>query len=235
MRDCLCLRYLAVIFHPSGTICDENVRSYPEATIIVERLFCQFVVFPRFLVCLLLLIYIFYLTCYFLLACRFSPTWDHLCPSYLGMIFSREWDHLCPKYLGTIFHPGGTICAQDFYGWFFSGEWDHLCPIYLGVIFHPRGTICNQNGRFYLEATVITERLFSQFAVFPRFLICFLLVTYIFLFDLLFFCLLVGFHPHGTICARDIFREDLFTRIGPCIPEIGVISHPSGSICVGDI
>ena len=106
-------RYLGVIFHPSGTICDQNVRFYLETTNIVERLFCQFVVFPRFLISLLLLTYIFSLTCYFLLACQFSPTWDHLCPRYLGMIFSREWDHLCPRYLGLIFHPSGTICAQD--------------------------------------------------------------------------------------------------------------------------
>ena len=55
----------------------------------------------------------FYLTCSFLLACRLSPKWDHLCPRYLEMIFSREWDHLCPRYLGVMFYPSGTICAQN--------------------------------------------------------------------------------------------------------------------------
>ena len=42
-------------------------------------------------------IHIFYLTCSFLLPCRFSP----------------EWDHLCPRYFGVIFYPSGTICAQN--------------------------------------------------------------------------------------------------------------------------
>ena len=107
-------------------------RFYLEESIIVERLFCQFV-FPPFLICLLLLVYIFYLICPFLLAYRFSTKWDNLCPRYLGMISSPEWDHLCPKYLD--------------------------------VIFYPRGTTCAQNVRFYLEATIIVERLFCQFVI----------------------------------------------------------------------
>ena len=37
--------------------------------------------FPPFPICLLLLIYIFYLTCCFLLPCLLSPEWDHLCPN----------------------------------------------------------------------------------------------------------------------------------------------------------
>ena len=69
--------------------------------------------FSAFLISLLLLIFIFFFICCFLLACRFSPKWDHLCPRYLGMTFSPEWDHLCPRYLGVIFHSGGTICAQN--------------------------------------------------------------------------------------------------------------------------
>ena len=105
--DHRCPRYLGVIFHPSGTICDQNVRFYLETTNIVERLFCQVVVFPRFLISLLLLTYIFSLTCYFLLACQFSSTWDHLCPRLLGMIFFRRmgpsvpdilWDDFTPKW-----------------------------------------------------------------------------------------------------------------------------------------
>ena len=85
------------------------------------------------------------------------------------------------------------------------------------MIFHPSGTICNQNGRFYLEATIIEERLFCQFVVFPRFLICLLLLTYI-LFDLLFFsCLSVFTHMRPSVLK--IFRDDLFTRMGPSVPE----------------
>ena len=57
--------------------------------------------FPPFPICLLLLIYVF--ICSFLLACRFSPKWDHLCPKYLETIFSREWDHLSTRYVGVIF------------------------------------------------------------------------------------------------------------------------------------
>ena len=200
--DHLCQRYLGVIFHWSGTICDQNVRFYLEATIIVERLFCQFIVFPRFLICLLLLTYIFHL----FFACLsvfthvgpFSPKIfrDDLfmrmgpsVPEILRVDFSPRRDHLCPGFLWMIF----------------SGEWDHLCPTYLGVIFHSSGTICNQNGRFYLEATIIEERLSCQFLVFPRFLFCLLLLfCFIFHFTCYFFCLLVSFHLHGTMCAQDI-------------------------------
>ena len=46
--DHLCPRYLGVMFHPSGTICDQDVRCYLEATIIVERLFCQLLLFSPF-------------------------------------------------------------------------------------------------------------------------------------------------------------------------------------------
>ena len=77
--DHLCPRYLGLMFYPSGTICAQNVRFYMEATIIVHgEIMLAVCCFPRFLNCLLLLIYIyiskyFYLTCSFLLACRFSP------------------------------------------------------------------------------------------------------------------------------------------------------------------
>ena len=59
--DHLCPRYLGALFHPSGSICAQNVRFNLKATIIVDRLFCQFVVvLPRFpFVCLCL--YTFFL------------------------------------------------------------------------------------------------------------------------------------------------------------------------------
>ena len=86
----------------------------------------------------------------------------------------------------------------------FSREWDHLCSRYLGVMFHLSGTICAQNVRFYTEATLSVHgkiilpvccfRPFSQLFACPC--IYFRLTCS--------FLLVVGFHPSGTICARDI-------------------------------
>ena len=95
--DHLCPRYLGVMFHPSGTICAQNVRFYIEATLSVhgENIFpvCCFPAFPQ----LFAFPYTyFHLTCSFLLACRFSTKWDDLCPRYLEMIF----------------HANGTIFAR---------------------------------------------------------------------------------------------------------------------------
>ena len=98
MWESLCLRYLGVIFHPSGTFCDQNVRFLPRRKYYcgeVSLPICCY--FPSFHICLPLLKYIFYLTCSFVLPCRFSS----------------EWHHLCPRYLGVIFHRSGTICAQN--------------------------------------------------------------------------------------------------------------------------
>ena len=92
--DYLCPRYLGVMFHPSGTICAQNVRFYTEATLSMHGKIilpvCCFPPFPQ----LFAFPYIYFrLTCSFLLVCRFSP----------------KWDHLCPRYLGVIFHPSGSI------------------------------------------------------------------------------------------------------------------------------
>ena len=126
--------------------------------------------FPPFPICLLLLICIFYLTCSFLLPCRLSP----------------EWDHLCPRFLGVIFHPSGTICAQ--------------------------------NVRFYLEATIIVHgEVILPICCFPPFSQLFAF-AYVFIW-LVLFCLLVGFHPSGTICAQDILRS---------------FFHANGTICARD-
>ena len=87
-----------MIFHPSGSFCDENVRFLPK-----RKYYCGEVslpiccCFPPFHICLPLLKYIFYMTCSFVLPCRFSS----------------EWHHLCPRYLGVIFHGSGTMCAQN--------------------------------------------------------------------------------------------------------------------------
>ena len=90
----LCPRYLGVMFYPSGTICAQNVRFYIEATIIVHgEIMLPVCCFPPFSQLFAFAYIYFYLTCSFLLACRFSP----------------KWDHLCPRYLGVIFHPSGSI------------------------------------------------------------------------------------------------------------------------------
>ena len=79
--DHLCRRYLTVIF--SGVIfslkCEcallylrPSVPKTYDFTFIVEKLFCQLVVFPRAISHLFAFVYIyFYSTCPFLLACRF--------------------------------------------------------------------------------------------------------------------------------------------------------------------
>ena len=67
--DHLCPRYLGVMFHPSGTICAQNVRFYIEATLSVhgEIIFpvCFFPAFPQLFV---FPYTYFHLTCSFLLA-----------------------------------------------------------------------------------------------------------------------------------------------------------------------
>ena len=68
------------------------------------------------------------------------------------------------------------------------------------MMFHPSGTICVQNVRYYLEATIIVERLFCQFVVVFPVSDLFAFAYIHFLFDLFFF----DFHLNGTICARDI-------------------------------
>ena len=78
--DHLCPRYVGLMFYPSRTICAQNVRFYIEAAIIVHGEIVASLLFsPVFsIVCFSLYLYIyifffFYLTCCFLLACRFSP------------------------------------------------------------------------------------------------------------------------------------------------------------------
>ena len=67
--DHLCPRYFGVMFHPSGTICAQNVRFYIEATLSVhgEIIFpvCFFPAFPQLFV---FPYTYFHLTCSFLLA-----------------------------------------------------------------------------------------------------------------------------------------------------------------------
>ena len=148
----LCPRCLGVMFHPSGIICAQNVRFYLEATIIVERSFCQFVgVFHHFpFVCFSS--YIFYLTCSFLVFTWMGPS----VPEIFRSDFSPKWDHVCPK---------RNMSPRSNY---FCGE--VILPI------------C---------------------CCFPLFPICLLLLIYVFIW-LVLFCLLVGFHPSGTICAQNI-------------------------------
>ena len=118
-----------MMFHPSGTICAQNVRFYIEATIIVHIL--SICCFPPFSQLSAFAYIYFYLTCSFLLACRLSPKWDHLCPRYLEMIFFfTRMRPSVPRYLELIFftrmgpsvpkifrddffHVNGIICARD--------------------------------------------------------------------------------------------------------------------------
>ena len=135
--DYLCPRYLGVVFHPSGTICAQNVRFYTEATLSMHGKIilpvCSIVCFS---------LHIFSFDLFFFACCRFSPKWDHLCPRYLEIIFSPKWDHLCPRYLEMIFFTrmGPSVPRYLF--------------IYCGVMFHRSGTICAQNVRFYTEETL---------------------------------------------------------------------------------
>jgi len=87
-----------VMFHPSGTICAQNVRFYIEATLSVHgEIILPVCCFPAFPQLFAFPYTYFHLTCSFLLACRFSPKWDDLCPRYSKMIF----------------HANGTIFARD--------------------------------------------------------------------------------------------------------------------------
>ena len=46
---------------------------------------------------------------------------------------------------------------------------------------------------------------------------------------------MIFFTPMGLSVPK-IFRDDFFTRMGPSVPEIiGVMFHPSGTICAQDI
>ena len=200
--DHLSPRYLGVMFHPSGTICAQNVRFYLEVTIIVHgEIILPVCCFPPFLQLLAFAYIYFYLTCSFLLACRFSPTWDHLCPRYLEMIFSREWDHLCLRYLGVMFHPSGTICAQN-------------------VRFYIEATII-VHGEIILPI-----RCFSPLPqLFAFAYICFYLTCSFFL-----ACRFSPKWDH--LCPRYfemIFSRE-WDHL--CPRYLGVIFHPSGSICV---
>ena len=73
--DYLCPRYFGVMFHPSGTICAQNVRFYTEATLSMHGKIilpvCCFPPFPQ----LFAFPYIYFrLTCSFLLVVGFHPS-----------------------------------------------------------------------------------------------------------------------------------------------------------------
>ena len=172
------------MFHPSGTICAQNVRFYTEETLSVHgKIILPVCCFPPFPQLFAFPYTYFRLTCSFLLVCRFSPKWDHLCPRYLEMIFSPKWDHLCPRYLEMIF----------------LREWDHLCPRYLGVMVYPSGTICAQNVRFYIEATIIVHgEIMLPVCCFPPFSELFAF-AYIYIYIYIYIYLGVIFHLSGSI------------------------------------
>ena len=83
---------------PKWDICAQNVRFYIEATLSVHgEIILPVCCFPASPQLFALPYTYFLLTCSFLLACRFSPKWDDLCPRYSKMIF----------------HANGTIFARD--------------------------------------------------------------------------------------------------------------------------
>ena len=90
-----------MMFHPSETICAQNVRFYIEATLSVHgEIILPVCCFPAFPQLFAFPYTYFHLTGSFLLACRFSP----------------KWDDLCPRYSELIFHANGTIFARDTQG-----------------------------------------------------------------------------------------------------------------------
>ena len=200
-----------MMFHPSGTICAQNVRFYTEATLSVHGKIilpvCCFPPFPQ----LFAFPYIYFrLT--FLLVCRFSPKWDHLCPRYFEMICFTQVGPSVPKIFRDDFLTRMGPSVPKIFRDDFSREWDHLCPRYLGLMFYPSGTICAQKVRFYIEATIIVHgEIMLPVFCFPPFsqLFAFAYIyIYIYIYIYLtcsFFCFLVGFPPSRNICARDTY------------------------------
>ena len=104
--DHLCPRYLGVMFHPSVTICAQNVRFCIEATLSVHgEIILPVCCFPAFPQLFAFPYTYFHLTCSFLLACRFSPKWDDLCPRYSEMIFFTRMGPSLPEILRGDFLP----------------------------------------------------------------------------------------------------------------------------------
>ena len=212
-----------MIFHPSGTMCVQNVICHLEATIFVERLFCQFVVvFLRFpFVCFCLYMFLFDL---FFFACLsvFTQVGPSVPKIFRDDFFTRvgpsvheirrgdflpKWVHLCWRYLTVIFFSDGfptevrvppfvpwAICARDFY------RGDFLHPVAWDHVC-PKHMILPENN-FYGGEVILPTCCFSAF------LICLHLYIYIFI-QLFLFCPLVGFFLvffFRCVPVRDVVR-----------------------------
>ena len=187
--DHLCPRYLGVMFNPSGTICAQNVTFYIEATLSVHgEIILPVCCFPTFPQLFAFPYTYFHLTCSFLLACRFSPKWDDLCPRYSEMIFHANGtirgDFLTEVRVSP-FVPG-AICARNF------NRGDFLHPVAWDHLF-PKRTILPENNLYCGE--VICQLV----VVFPCFsFVCFCL--YIF-FIQLFACMSVPLVFFFQMCS----------------------------------
>ena len=105
----------------------------------------------------------------------------------------------------------------------FLAKLDHMCPKRKIL---PRGNYyCAWRSYF---ANLLFSPVFS--------IVCFCL--YIFLFDLLFFACLSAFTQVGPSVPK-IFRDDFFFYANAwdhlCPRYLGVMFHPSGTICAQDI
>ena len=102
-----------MIFHPSGTICAQNVRFYLEATIIVHgEVILPICCFPPFSQLFAFAYIYFYLTCSFHSLAGFQQVGPSVPKIFRDDFFTRmgpsvpeitrgdvspKWDHLCPK------------------------------------------------------------------------------------------------------------------------------------------
>ena len=174
----------------------------------MERLFCQFLVFPRFLNCLLLLIYIFLFDLFFF-ACLlvFTQVGPSVPKTFRDDFFTRmgpsvpeilrgdvspKWVHLCRRYLTVIFSrvifSPKCECALSYLR-------PSVPEILIGVIFYthavawdhlcPKHTTLPENNFYCGEVVLPTCCCLSPF------LTCLLLFIYTFI-QLVLFCLLIG-------------------------------------------
>ena len=112
--DHLYPRYLGVMFHPSGTICAQNVRFYIEATLSVHgEIIFPVCFFSRVSSIACFSLYIFSFDLFFFACLAVFTQVGRSVPKIFRDDFSREWDHLCPRYLGVIFYPSRSISVGD--------------------------------------------------------------------------------------------------------------------------
>ena len=127
----------------------KNVRFYTEATLSMHgKIILPVCCFPRFLNCLLFLIYIYIFSfdLFFFACCRFSPKWDHLCLRYLEMIFFTQVGPSLPKiFRDDFFTQVGPSVPKIFRNDFFTQVGPSVPKIFRDDFFHANRTICAQD------------------------------------------------------------------------------------------